>query len=185
MHDADDDARIPEVPAEWHDFVDRLGGATPPLTAGQRSRLAALIAGTSFEPPNDETGDQPGTCGWCGRPGRVRDYREEAFGRVTVKDPTLCDVCAALLDLEPGRDGAQLHDSARELALDAVGRADPVARPEPVPVSDAQLRMDRDEARAVARLLAAELISSPALSGEAAPMLTSLPAWVTESDEGK
>jgi hypothetical protein len=93
----DDDARIPDVPAEeWHDFVDRLGAATPPLTDGQRSRLAALISGRSVEPPTGESGDQPGTCRWCGRPGRTRDYREEAFGRVVVVDPVLCDVSVVL-----------------------------------------------------------------------------------------
>jgi hypothetical protein len=74
---------------------------------------------------------------------------------VIVVDPVLCDVCAALLDLEPGREGAQLHDSARELALDVVGRSEPMERKAREPVSVAQLRKDRDDARAVARLLAA------------------------------
>ena len=109
--------------------------------------------------------------GWCGRPRKRRRYTEEAFGRVTVKDPTLCAVCAALLALVPGRDGAQLHDSARELALDVVGRGEPVGRPEPVALSAAQLRKERDEARAVARLLAAEVAASTSLAGEAAPLL--------------
>ena len=176
----DGDARTPEVPAEWHDFVDRLGAATPPVTQGQRTRLAALIARTSIEPPTGQSGDQPGTCRWCGRPGRRRDYREEAFGRVIVVDPVLCDVCAALLDLEPGRDGAQLHDSARELALDVVGRGDPVDRTAPEPLTIGRLRRDRDEARALACLLAAELASVPALADETGRIVATLPEWVTQ-----
>ena len=176
----DDDVRSPDVPAEWHDFVDRLAAATPPLTVGQRTRLAALITGSSVEPPNDESGEQHDTCGWCGRPGQVRGHREEAFGRVIVVDPVLCDVCAALLDLEPGRDGAQLHDSARELALDVVGRGDPVDRTAPEPLTIGRLRRDRDEARALARLLAAELASVPALADETGRIVATLPEWVTQ-----
>ena len=34
----------------------------------------------------------------------------------------------------------------------------------------------------MARLLAAELAASPALAGEALPLLASLPAWVSEPD---
>ena len=160
--------------------MDRLGTATPPLTQGQRTRPVALIAGTSFEPPTGQSGDQPDTYGWCGRPGRRRGHREEAFGRVIVVDPVLCDVCAALLDLEPGRDGAQLHDSARELALDVVGRGDPAGRTGPEPLTIGRLRMDRDEARALARLLAAELASVPALADETGRIVATLPEWVTE-----
>jgi hypothetical protein len=99
---------------------------------------------------------------------------------VTLKDPMLCDVCAALLALVPGRDGAQRHDSARELALDVVSRSEPVERKAREPVSVAQLSTDRDEARAVARLLAAELASLPALADEAGRIVASLPEWVTE-----
>jgi hypothetical protein len=43
--------------------------------------------------------------------------------------------------------------------------------------------MDRDEARAVARLLAAEIAALPVLAGDAAPLLGSLPGWVRDPDE--
>lgn len=37
----DEDVRILDVPAEWHDFGDRLGATPPPLTADQRTQVGA------------------------------------------------------------------------------------------------------------------------------------------------
>ena len=121
-------------------------------------------------------------CGWCGRPGRRRHHTERAFGRVVVADPVLCDVCHGLVGLVPGTAGQRLHDSARELVLDALGQHRPLPDDaEPQPTRTFRLRAERDQARAIARVLADELASHPALAGEAAILMATLPTWVQPS----
>ena len=93
------------MPAEWHDFVDRLGAATPPLDRGAADPARCSDRRIVLRAP-DRRVWRPASHVRVVRPTRTcRDYREEAFGRVIVVDPVLCDVCAALLDLEPGREG--------------------------------------------------------------------------------
>ncbi len=45
----DEDARIPDVPAEWHDFVDRLGGATSRSTQSVIDNLEMDVAASRGE----------------------------------------------------------------------------------------------------------------------------------------
>ena len=63
----------------------------------------------------------PRPCDWCGRPGTVRDLQEVAFGHIVVEDPTLCDICSALLCVDQLRGGWSPREAGVDLALEIIG----------------------------------------------------------------